>query len=404
MTRERGSELAEYQPAVNGVHARHGTLLVPHAEPTRVFTGFRGLPRWLGERKMGRGEATSLVHNPRAHAPRRRGLEVMSFNVFHSAVRRKAFLEYFELLEAEDRIPDVLALQETNQPLTLLLARRHGYHFGYFGRELQGSIRFLNGKCVLSRHPIVEAVHFTFAVDEQERYLAIHHREDIFKLGPGELNEDRGAMRVTLDVGHTLVDVYSVHLTLGDAIINADQLRQLTGLVRTRPNLGAAVLGDFNANLNLLLERGKAKPGERTGSVETYHERYGRLPTGTMDAAGDEGVRRALRALDAAAPDVFERAPTHVLLPGHRKVTPLEARKALLGGADQLDTDTVWRLMDIADGATLALDPLPDGTRPATGKRFDSVFATAQLKPLDVELDRTTGSSDHTPVRVRFAL
>jgi hypothetical protein len=131
---------------------------------------------------------------------------------------------------------------------------------------------------------------------------------------------------------------------------------------------------------------------------------HGALPTGTMDASGDARVRQALAELDRQAPECFERAPTHILLPEHRKVTPQEAREALLLGVDTLDAETYWRLQDIADGATLALDPLPDGRRPSTGKRFDGVFATPPLAPLDVELDRTTGSSDHTPVRVHFTL
>lgn len=377
--------------------------LVPHAAPTRVFTGFRGLPRWLGERKMGRGEAAYLVHNPRARAPRRPGLEVMSFNVFHGAVRRELFLAYFDRLQEEDRLPDVLGLQETNQPLTVLLARRYGYHFGYFGRELQPGGRFINGRCVLSRYPVLEATHFTYAMDEHERYLAIHHREDIFRLGPGELNEDRGAMRITVDVRGTPVDLYSVHHTLGDAILNRDQIRQLAGLLRARPGRRAVVVGDFNANLNLEQESGRAGPGNRTRSSEAYQLRYGHLPTGTMDAAGDPGVRAALADLQSLAPECFERAPTVIHLPDGGRVTPQQARDEIVAKTGQLDMEVFWRLQDFADGATLSLDPLPNGERPATGKRFDGIFATPPLQPLEMELDRSTHCSDHTPLRVRFS-
>lgn len=376
---------------------------MPRAEPSRAFTGFRGLPRWLGERKMGKGEAAYLVVNPRVRAPRRQGLEVMSYNVFHGAVRREAFLAYFDRLEAEDALPDVLALQETNQPLTVLLARRYGYHFGYFGREQAPGVRFINGRCILSRHPVQEVVHFTYAIDDHERYLAIHHREDVFKLGPGELNEDRGAVRVTLDVRGTPVDVYSLHHTLGDAIINGDQVRQLADLVRERPGRRAVVVGDFNANLNLVEDAGRAGPGNRTRSVEAYKLRYGHLPTGTMDAAGDPRVRAALAELEALAPDTFERCETVSLLPDGRRAPPQAAREEIVARTGQLDMAEFWRLQDLADGATLILDPLPNGERPATGKRFDGIFATPQLKPEVLEFDRTTDASDHVPLRVRFA-
>jgi endonuclease/exonuclease/phosphatase family metal-dependent hydrolase len=351
---------------------------------------------------MGRGESTLLVHNPKALRPDGgiHVLSVMTFNVLHAGLRREALDAWFLDAEETGRLPDVLAIQETNLPLSVTLARRFRYHLAYYGREQQPGLRYVNGKAILSRLPVLGATHFIYAIDAEDRRLALQRHVDSFESGPGELDEDRGVLRATLRLGRRRVDVYTLHHTLGDAAMNAAQLRQLHRLIEDRARTPAVVAGDFNANLNIVEEHGAARPGKQTRSVEAYRNRYGHLPTGRPDNAHDPRVRAGLRALFELTPDTFERAPTFVRLPGVPRMSPEQARRRLLRGDIPRDTEAHWRLQDIADGATLALDVIVGPALPASGKRFDGILAAKPWRALEVEIDRVSEASDHTPMRV----
>lgn len=354
----------------------------------------------LGERLMGEGAATLLLPHPEPHPVEHspRALSVVTFNILRGGLRREALDTWFNALSERGRLPDLLALQETNLPVSVRLAHEHGYHLAYYGRDDSPSGRFVNGKAWLSRLPIHEAVHFTYGIDDVEREAAVARLMPSHPGGPGELNEDRGALRITVNPGGEAVDLYTLHHTLGDGAINASQVRQLCDLLRAR-ELPVIIAGDFNANLNLLGERGAAVPGKRTTTVEAYRHRYGQFPTGRPDNAHLAQVREALSALLAFAPDTFERAPTSVRLPDAPAMSPEEARRRLARGDLPREAETTWRLQDIADGSTLALDTLVGPALPASGKRFDAILASPPWAPVEVEIDRAHEASDHTPVR-----
>lgn len=373
---------------------------VPRCLPSRQRTlkEVDALP--LGERLMGDGEDTLLLIHPKPHTIDHSpgALSVVTFNILRGGLRREALDAWFAALSERGRLPDLLALQETNLPVSVRLAQQHGYHLAYYGRDDGPSGRFVNGKAWLSHLPITEAAHFTYGVDDAQREAALGRLMPSHPGGPGELNEDRGALRITVRPGGEAVDLYTLHHTLGDGAINASQVRQLSALLRDRGS-PAIIAGDFNANLNLLEEHGAAIPGKRTTTVEAYRHRYGAFPTGRPDNAHVAQVREALLALLAFAPDTFERAPTSVRLADAPAMSPEEARRRLARGDLPREDETTWRLQDIADGATLSLDTLVGPALPASGKRFDAVLASPPWSPIEVEIDRAHEASDHTPVR-----
>lgn len=371
----------------------------PVCTVARRHADARSLPRWLGDRKMGRGEAPLLLEHPRPAEPTagRDTLSVLTFNILHGGLRAEPLADWFSVRAQEKRLPDVLALQETNLPVSVRLSRKYGYHLAYYGRDRQEGLRFINGKALLSRHRIAQAMHAIYAVDEAARQAALHRSDIVFEGGPGELDEDRGALRISLRFDSQVVDLYTLHHTLGDAGINASQLEQLRAMVLER-KAPAILAGDFNANLNLVRTHGIGGPMSATRSVEAYRARYGHLPTGRPDNAHDERVRTALAALRRVAADTFERGPTTVRRADGPALSPTQARRILNGSDCPADEPVRWRLQDIADGATLALDTLVGPSLPASGKRYDGILASAPWRPLSVELDRSGVASDHTPV------
>src|SRR5690606_5731819 len=104
----------------------------------------------------------------------------------------------------------------------------------YFGRDQRPDARFVNGKAWLSRFPIVHAMHAIYAVSEDVRQAALRRMETGLQGEGGELDEDRGALRITVRYGGGPVDLYTLHHTLGEPAMNAAQLDQLLGLLRER--------------------------------------------------------------------------------------------------------------------------------------------------------------------------
>lgn len=378
----------------------------PRAVPGRALTDFAQLPPADGEHGLGNGE-TLTVHNAQAKPPSGPGLTAMTFNVYLGGKKRAELDSYLAGLEQSGRLPDVIALQETRQGLSAELAQKLGYHLVYVGRERDAQGRLLNGKAILSRHPVESATHFTYHHTDAERAAAIRRKGQ-----SGELDEDRGALRVTMAVDGRKVDFFNVHHSLGDARMNAEQTRQLAALVQSSSQRGheAVVVGDFNVNTNIREEGSwlSAHTGDydATDTAEEYQARYGSLLSSVLDGgvgnAGDGDVREAFRALERVVPSSWDQAETvRTRRPDGELMTPAEARARLNGSEVEPGSEAWKRLQDIADSATLSLEAKLSGVA-ASGKRFDNLYATPGLAPESLEIDRTSAASDHQPVLVQY--
>ncbi|MFP2930498.1 endonuclease/exonuclease/phosphatase family protein [Pyxidicoccus sp. 3LG] len=403
-------ELLEHLPGVGPLLTRLPAgpdEPLPRREPTVTFPDFEALPLPRTERELGDGR-TLIVRHASPRPPTGPGLTVMTYNILLGGQRREALLAYFDQLEAQGRMPDVIGLQEANVPITVLLARRYGFHMAYQGHDGGAGARIVNGKAFLSRHPLVDAAHFTYSLPDTEREAAIQRRGD-----PCELPEDRGALYVRLEVeGHPVV-LYNVHHTLGDSGINARNLRQLNGLLRHREVAHAVVLGDFNANT--AIKRGGSwlmahlLTYDDTDTVEEYTVRYGEPHASVGDRGvgniADPRLRHELHVLELELPETIAHATTaQVRLADGSLMTPRQACAELKSGKVPRGSEHWLRLQDIADSATLTSLPDESGLVPATGKRFDNLYATPGLVPLLFEVDRSTESSDHQPVIAHYTV
>ncbi len=378
-------------------------VYLPRREPIQVYQGFESLPEATGPRRLGTGD-TLLVYHPQPRAPRVRPLSVMTYNILLGGERRALLESYFAALEREGRMPDIIALQEASQPTALELAQDYGFHVTYQGRDVGGPV--VNGKAILSRHPILAAAHFTYAFPAEARAEAAARQGFM-----GELDEDRGALFALVEVHGRPVALYNVHHTLGDSGVNAGQLWQLQALVHAREGVPAIALGDFNANINVKqhysLLPGILRKHEPTETVKDYESRYGDVHSSVGDWGvgniADVRVRRALHALEHELHDPLRRArQLRVRMPDGSLMHPDEAREQLVAGACPKDSARWMRLQDVADLSTLNSLPGGDGIVPATGKRFDTFFASAQLECLLLEVDHSTDASDHLPSIAEF--
>ncbi len=379
---------------------------LPHREPTEVFRGFEGLPPATGPRQLGSG-VTLLVHHPDPRPPREGPLRVMTFNILLGGQYREKLERYFAELEESRRMPDIIAIQEASQPTAMELARDYGFHLVYQGRDVSAPV--VNGKATLSRYPILEAAHYTYAFPEEARMAAIQRQGYV-----GELDEDRGALYTLVDVRGRGVALYNVHHTLGDSGINAGQLWQLQALLHARDGVPTIALGDFNANINVKhhysLLPNPIRKHEPTETVKDYENRYGDVHPSVGDWGvgniADVRVRRALHALEHELPDPLHRArELRVRMPDGSNLRPDEAREMLVAGKVAKGSEQWLRLQDVADMSTLNALPDATGVSPATGKRFDTFFASRQLEPLLLEVDHSAHeASDHLPSLADFLL
>ncbi|WP_426751511.1 endonuclease/exonuclease/phosphatase family protein [Myxococcus sp. Y35] len=402
-------EMLEHLPGVGPLLGRMAHVpeeSLSRREATVVLPDFASVPIPRTERALGDGR-TLVVRHPAARAPRGPGLTVMTYNILLGGTRREALLAYFDTLEAQGRMPDVLGLQEANVPISVLLAERYGFHLAYQGHDGGPGARLLNGKAFLTRHPLVDAAHFTYVTPDAERDAAIMRRGG----DPCEIPEDRGALYVRLEVeGHPVV-LYNVHHTLGDSGINARNLRQLNALLHQREVMHAVVLGDFNANT--AIKKGGSwlmahlKTYDDTDTVEEYEVRYGEPHASVGDRGvgniADPRLRHELHVLEQGLPETIAHATTaQVRLPDGSLMTPKQACAELRSGRVKRGSEQWLRLQDVADSATLTSLPDEHGVVPATGKRFDNVYASPGLVPVLFEVDRSTESSDHQPVIAHY--
>ncbi|HEX8819655.1 MAG TPA: endonuclease/exonuclease/phosphatase family protein [Archangium sp.] len=330
----------------------------------------------------------------------------MTYNILLGGQNRDLLERYFAELEESRRMPDVIAIQEASQPTAVELARDYGFHLVYQGRDVGGPV--VNGKATLSRFPILEATHFTYAFPDDARMAAIQRQGYV-----GELDEDRGALFTLIDVRGRPVALYNVHHTLGDSGINAGQLWQLQSVLHARDGVASIALGDFNANINVKhhysLLPSPIRKHEPTETVRDYESRYGDVHPSVGDWGvgniADVRVRRALHALEHELPDPLHRArELRVRMPDGSHMRPDEARELLVSRKVVKGCENWLRLQDVADMSTLNALPDATGVSPATGKRFDTFFASRQLEPLLLEVDHSTMASDHLPSIADFQL
>ncbi len=402
-------EMLEHLPGVGPLLGRmaYGPQeRLPRREATVAPPDFASVPLPRTERALGDGR-TLLVRNTAARMPRGPGLTVMTYNILLGGKHLEALLRYFDVLEAWGRLPDVLGLQEANVPVSVLLAERYGFHLAYQGHDGGPGARLLNGKAFLTRHPLIDAAHFTYITPDAERDAAIMRRGG----DPCEIPEDRGALYVRLEVEGHPVALYNVHHTLGDSAINARNLRQLNALLHQREVTHAVVLGDFNANT--AIKRGGSwlmahlKTYDDTDTVEEYEVRYGEPHASVGDRGvgniADPRLRHELHVLEAGLPETIAHATTaQVRLPDGSLMTPKQACAELRSGRVKRGSEHWLRLQDVADSATLTSQPDENGVVPATGKRFDNLYASPGLAPRLFEVDRSTEASDHQPVIAHF--
>jgi hypothetical protein len=175
---------------------------------------------------------------------------------------------------------------------------------------------------------------------------------------------------------------------------------------RAHPSIA---LGDFNANINLKEHHAHwSSSVPRTDTVEEYEQRYGNVWSSVGDIGtgniADARLRGELHRFEKVLPDSIAIAPAvQVRLAGGELMLPKEARQILDQRQVERGSERWRRLRDIADASTLSSDPDPSGVVPSTGKRFDGFFASHELKPELVEIDRSTESSDHQPVIAWFS-
>ncbi|RKH46277.1 endonuclease/exonuclease/phosphatase family protein [Corallococcus sicarius] len=404
-------ELLEHLPAVGHLLGRKPSgqgAVMPRRDPTLTLPDFKSVPLPTSERRLGDGR-TFIVHHPAPRAHRGPGLTVMSYNILMGGERQEALLEYFTQLEAQARMPDVIGLQEAGVPMSVMLASRFGFHLVYQGSDGDNGGRLVNGKAYLTRHPIVDAAHFTYVLSDAERQEAIHRQGQA-----GELVEDRGVLWMKLEVeGHPLY-LYNLHHALGDPGINALNLRQLNTLLRQREGTAAVVMGDFNANTAIkrggswLMAHLHPRQDNDTDTIEEYRLRYGDLQHVTVGDRGvgniaDPRLRHELHVLEEELPEtVCHAATVRVRLADHSLTTPQHARAELAAGHVPKGSPAWLRLQDVADCATLTSLPDSHGVVHATGKRFDNFYATRTLAPVLFEVDRSTESSDHQPVVAHY--
>lgn len=363
-------------------------LTAPRRNPTSRFEGFAGLPPATGPHKLGSGE-TLVVTNPQARPPKGAPLSVMSFNIYKGGAMGEPFWAYFADQDKAGKLPDVIALQETNQEVSMALAKQYGYHVAYYGRDAGEGGRLVNGKAILSRYPIGEAAHYTYDIPDAVRQQAIAHRGKA-----GELNEDRGLLRTTVEVAGQQIDLFDVHHTLGDSVINAKQVYQLHAMVeRSKAEGRAAIIaGDFNVNFPVA-EGGRIDArgtvASPTDTPEEFEDRHGQADS----LATESWVQAAIRQLVKGNQSFWDAEQRRVAV-GDRVLSPEAALRELSkGGLDRGSAD-YKKLLNVLDGNTLAGAP----------KRFDTILATPGLKLRSGFIDQSVKASDHQPIIAEFDL
>ncbi|RYZ44019.1 MAG: endonuclease/exonuclease/phosphatase family protein [Myxococcaceae bacterium] len=371
----------------------------PHRESAVLLPGFDPLPSGPEpEGSLGDGRPRIILH-PHPSRPRGPGLTMMSFNILLGGLYRQALISYFERLEDTRRMPDVIGLQEARLPIAELLASRFGFHLVYFGQEVGGGARTINGKAYLSRHPLRHADHVTYALSDRERRAAILRQGQA-----GDLLEDRGVLRVQVEVEGRAVLLYNVHHALTDSAINTQDLRQLNALLLHRDVPLAVVLGDFNADNSLRhLKDMDPLTGEplamRYGNPDSLR---GGVSVGTIV---DARLRHEFQVMEHWLAETPSHAVTvRARLLEDRVMTPRQAFAELRSDWGLPGSERWLRLRDIASSATLASFYDKAGAVLVPGKRFDDFYASPGLEPVLFEVDRSAHASDHPPVVAHYRL
>ena len=292
-------------------------------------------------------------------------LRAMTYNVFDGPKDLEGVASAISFHQ-----PDILALQEVSEEGARRLAAELGYRGVFFGqaKDLRHGFRFVNGKAILSRYPLSYSEHSLFVLEPEERARACERRGNW-----GELNEDRGILLAEAVIGDRPVEVLCVHLALGDARINAENLRQLHRFALDLRNQGHEILimGDFNAHLGIRNE----------SDLGRYLADYAKSPGNIAQKEVQETAGKLLFDF----PSVWETTPhREVLLSDNLVLSPEEAEDSLLSGSP--GSEDWLELKNAADG----------NTHPTANKRFDNILTT--LRAEKIVLDQSRRPSDHFPV------
>ncbi|MGE5707399.1 MAG: endonuclease/exonuclease/phosphatase family protein [Bacteroidota bacterium] len=310
------------------------------------------------------GCTTEVVRFEAVSASPKDTLRVMSYNVFDGPRDPEGVAGTIRFHD-----PDLVALQEVTEEGARFLAQTLGFGGVFFRQEkdLRRGRRFINGKALLSRFPLLEPYHHSFSIDPAERARACDRRGDY-----GELNEDRGILGAELLLGKRRLEILNVHFALGDPFINQENLLQLHAFAHALRIRGfeLVLLGDFNSHFGLLTEEAQ----------RLYLETYGRSPGSIVHPC----LRTSVRALLEEFPSVWEKAPTRTVLLGKEELPPEEARERL--SRCEPGSDCWHRWLDAADG----------NTHQGAHKRFDNILT---LLPVEwARLDLESRASDHSPL------
>lgn len=310
------------------------------------------------------GCTSEVVRFEGGAAPPKDTLRVMSYNVFDGPRDPEGVAGTIRFHD-----PDLVALQEVTEEGARFLAQKLGFGGVFFRQEkdLRRGQRFINGKAVLSRFPLLDAYHHSFSIAPEERARACDRRGDY-----GELNEDRGILGAELLLGQRRIEILNSHFALGDAVINRENLIQLHAFAHALRIKGFEIvlLGDFNTHFGLLTEEAQCR----------YLSTYGRSPGSIVHP----WLRATVRTLLEEFPSAWEKALSRLVLLGDEEVTSEEAREKL---AQCEPGSACWhRWLDAADG----------NTHPGAHKRFDNILT---LLPVEwVRLDLNSRASDHSPI------
>lgn len=188
----------------------------------------------------GEGEGPQTVGSPTASAcvreHQRHTITVVTYNI-HSALGHGRGVQLATIADELERWhADVALLQEVDRfrgwtgrvDMPSVLADRLGFSWT-FGDNVRGADGSQYGTAILSRFPI-ESTSNTALADP-----------------PG--TQQRGLLHVRLDVGGSLLSVYTTHLDHTSPTARLAQIRQIVGIVRADP-LPKVLGGDLNATPN----------------------------------------------------------------------------------------------------------------------------------------------------------
>lgn len=295
-----------------------------------------------------------IYNNPLAERPAvKDSLRIMSYNILsgqnYDAIKR----------EIQKSNADVIGLQEAPREVAERLAKDLGMNLASY--DSPG----VAGKAILSRYPIKSGSHITYPTTLGQK--ADHLWGSLTKKYRPEVNEQRGMLQSTIQVGARKIAILDTHLTLSSSSDNAKQLQILKeqGEKLEKEGYSVIMMGDFNTNL---------------GTTEDYQKRYGK----GLGNAGDAKDNLAIESLLKEFPSYWQGEKRELIDKKGKTITPEAAQEELKSATK--GTVRYRELQDLADG----------NSHTAADKRFDNILT--KLKVEKAQIDFSAKGSDHQPV------